>query len=42
MEVTPELWDRELSRVLWEEVLENDVESPTGDAEEVACHRLII
>ena len=36
--MTPKLWNGELSRVLREEVLEDDVERPTGDAKEVAGH----
>ena len=42
MKVTPKLWNGELSRVLWEEVLENDVECPAGDAKEVAGHGLVV
>ena len=32
MEVAPELRDGELSRMLWVEVLKNDVKSTAGDA----------
>ena len=39
MEMAPKLRDGEL---LWEEVLENDVERSTGDAEEVASHGLVV
>ena len=42
MKVTPKLWNGELSRVLWEEVLEDDVYRLAGDAKEVAGHGLAV